>query len=231
MVKVNAADVDVQRHREVRHPDRRRSGDLARVHPGRGEHLVTAMAHDGTPSGPAGPVVRRERGGFDRFDPPGSRPAMQKYDDADFVDRLLADPPDSLSLRPRRTTSGPTRSRCPRWARGEGRLRFATHQLVPPSCASSTSPATTASTPSWSRCSATRPGCRGSAADDDLGQPGDPPAPDPVRRDHARQLRQRPASLITHLLAAQHDGAVPGSIDELTDVDQVLRAESTRAGS
>ncbi|MER5728116.1 hypothetical protein ABT084_07110 [Streptomyces sp. NPDC002138] len=70
-----------------------------------------------------------ERGGFDRFDPRALAPALQKYDSAGFVPRLLVDPRASLRFDPAEDV----------WSypvpvalgdRGPGRARFATHQLV-----------------------------------------------------------------------------------------------------
>ncbi|MFI5979779.1 hypothetical protein ACIBEA_02760 [Streptomyces sp. NPDC051555] len=70
-----------------------------------------------------------ERGGFDRFDPRALAPALQKYDRADFVTRLLADPRASLRFDPAEDV----------WSypvpvalgdREPGRARFATHRLV-----------------------------------------------------------------------------------------------------
>ena len=40
------------------------------------------------------------RGGFDRFDPRSFAPSIQKYDTDDFVQRVVADPRDSLVFDP-----------------------------------------------------------------------------------------------------------------------------------
>ncbi|MCX4695764.1 hypothetical protein [Streptomyces sp. NBC_01408] len=70
-----------------------------------------------------------ERGGFDRFDPRARTPALQKYDSAEFVRRLVTDPRDSLRFDAAEDVwsyAVPV----PLGERGPGRARFATHQLV-----------------------------------------------------------------------------------------------------
>ena len=72
-----------------------------------------------------------ERGEFDRFDPRALRPALQKYDATDFVERLLRDPTDSVRFDPVEDVWGypvPV----PLADRGPGRLRFATHRMIRP---------------------------------------------------------------------------------------------------
>lgn len=69
-----------------------------------------------------------ERGGYDRFDPRAAAPALQMYDSEEFVDRLLADPRDSLTFSPAVDTWGFPVA-VPAAERGEGRLRFATHRV------------------------------------------------------------------------------------------------------
>lgn len=73
-------------------------------------------------------VCERER--FDRFDPRARAPAIQKYDTPELVNRLLADPRDSLKLR---AEDGDVWSYPVPVAdanRGKGRLRFATHRFI-----------------------------------------------------------------------------------------------------
>jgi hypothetical protein len=66
---------------------------------------------------------------YDRFDPRALRPTLQKYDATDFVDRLLADPQDSLEFDAEDVWSYPVL--LPKLApKGEGRLRFATHRYL-----------------------------------------------------------------------------------------------------
>jgi hypothetical protein len=72
-----------------------------------------------------------QRGGTDRFHSSATRPVLQKYDNPDFVKRLLRDPSDFLAWDPQADVWGypvPV----PESKRGAGRLRFATHQMVRP---------------------------------------------------------------------------------------------------
>jgi hypothetical protein len=71
-----------------------------------------------------------ERGGFDRFDPRAGAPAIQKYDTPEFIDRLLADPRDSLQLLAADGDVWTYPVPVAEAGRGEGRLRFATHRFV-----------------------------------------------------------------------------------------------------
>jgi hypothetical protein len=165
------------------------------------------------------------RSKVDRFDPTlGSRPVLQKYDDDDFVDRLLADPTDSLPFDPVDDVwSYPVP--LPEKHSGEGRLKFSTHRTI---CTGMRK----LYQPSHDRfylivvelfCDA--PGLPRLSLDEDVA------VSLVIRRRRTLfgvttlQLRQEARKLITHLLAAQHHGAVPGSINELTDVDQVMRAD------
>jgi hypothetical protein len=69
-----------------------------------------------------------ERGGYDRFDPQALVPALQKYGADDFVERLVADPRDSLVFDPVEDRWGYPVA-VPHAERGHGRLRFATHRI------------------------------------------------------------------------------------------------------
>jgi hypothetical protein len=69
-----------------------------------------------------------ERAGYDRFDPRALAPALQKYGSDDFIDRILADPRDSLTFDPDEDTWGYPVA-VPHAERGPGRLRFATHRI------------------------------------------------------------------------------------------------------
>lgn len=73
------------------------------------------------------PWYVRERGGFDLRDPRALRPALQKYENAGFVDRVLTDPCDSLQFDDddRYTYPIPLTP-----TNAHGRERFATHTLV-----------------------------------------------------------------------------------------------------
>jgi hypothetical protein len=87
---------------------------------------VSAVAH---PFALRTPWYVREREQQTPFDPEARRPAIQKYDTADFIDRIVADPRDSLAFD----------DNDDRWSfpvpiviskQAQGRLRFATHRLV-----------------------------------------------------------------------------------------------------
>jgi hypothetical protein len=76
------------------------------------------------------PWYVRERDGISEFDAAAERPAIQKYATADFVDRLLADPRDSLGFDDADRWSFPV----PVGAfptSGPLRERLSTHRLVP----------------------------------------------------------------------------------------------------
>jgi hypothetical protein len=74
------------------------------------------------------PWYERERQGLTPFDQAARRPLLQKYATADFVDRLLADPRQSLTfgLEDRWSFTVPVATA----ERGRGRRRFATHRRV-----------------------------------------------------------------------------------------------------
>jgi hypothetical protein len=55
---------------------------------------------------PRSPWYACVRGGFDRFDRAALAPAIQKYADADLVERLVAAPEDSLAFDPAEDVSG-----------------------------------------------------------------------------------------------------------------------------
>jgi hypothetical protein len=90
--------------------------------------MATALAHA---IALRAPWYVCERGEFDRFDPRSFRPALQKYDSSDFVERLLRDPTDSVKFDEVDDVWGYP---CfvPVAERGPGRLRFATHRMVRP---------------------------------------------------------------------------------------------------
>lgn len=72
------------------------------------------------------PWYVRERGNFDLTDPRARRPVIQMYDSTDFVDRLTADPADSLAFGLDDRWSYPVAAA----PSGEGKTRFATSKLV-----------------------------------------------------------------------------------------------------
>lgn len=74
------------------------------------------------------PWYVREREHLTQFDPAARRPAIQKYATPDFVDRLVADPRDSLRFDDDDLWSFPVPVGFP--GPGTGRQRFATHRLV-----------------------------------------------------------------------------------------------------
>ena len=74
------------------------------------------------------PWYVREREDLTPFDPEAKRPAIQKYDTADFVDRIVADPRDSLAFDDDDRWSFPIPVGFP--GPGQGRQRLATHRLV-----------------------------------------------------------------------------------------------------
>ncbi len=80
--------------------------------------------------------VRARRYGPDLRDARSLRPEIQKYDSPGFVDRLLADPADSLTYD-ETTDTAPSDDVCsfllpvPLSHRGRGRARLATHKKVP----------------------------------------------------------------------------------------------------
>ena len=71
-----------------------------------------------------------ERGDFDRFDPRALAPAVQKYDSADLVGRVMADPRDSLTFGDEDQWSVALRRPIAERRASAGRLRFATHCFV-----------------------------------------------------------------------------------------------------
>jgi hypothetical protein len=97
---------------------------------------VTAGALNGQVNGQAGghpyvlraPWYDREREKVTPFDAAARRPVVQKYATADFVDRLLADPRESLAFGPEDqwTYTVPVATT----EQGGGRRRFASHRLV-----------------------------------------------------------------------------------------------------
>ena len=74
------------------------------------------------------PWYVRARENLTPFDDAARRPAIQKYDGTDFVDRLLADPRDSVAFEDEDRWGFPVR--VPTGAKGSGRLRFADHAIV-----------------------------------------------------------------------------------------------------
>ncbi|MGH3479827.1 MAG: hypothetical protein ACRDQD_23690 [Nocardioidaceae bacterium] len=74
------------------------------------------------------PWYVRERGNFDLRDARALRPVIQMYDGPDFVDRMLADPRDSVAFTTDDLWSYPVPVAFP--APGTGRQRFATSRLV-----------------------------------------------------------------------------------------------------
>jgi hypothetical protein len=74
------------------------------------------------------PWYVRELEQWTQFDPAARRPAIQKYATPDFIDRLLADPRDSLRFDDDDRWSFPVKVGFP--APGTGRERFADHRLV-----------------------------------------------------------------------------------------------------
>ncbi|HJV09313.1 MAG TPA: hypothetical protein VJ653_06510, partial [Acidimicrobiales bacterium] len=87
---------------------------------------MSTMAH---PFALRAPWYVREREHQTPFDPEARRPAIQKYDTADFVDRIVADPRDSLAFDDDDRWSFPIPVGFP--GPGQGRQRLATHRLVP----------------------------------------------------------------------------------------------------
>lgn len=74
------------------------------------------------------PWYVRARENLTPFDAAARRPAIQKYGGADFVDRLLADPRDSLAFEDEDRWGFPVT--VPKGAKGSGRLRFVDHAIV-----------------------------------------------------------------------------------------------------
>src|SRR5689334_5459558 len=74
------------------------------------------------------PWYVRARENLTPFDDAARRPAIQKYDGTDFVDRLLADPRDSLKFEDEDRWGFPVP--VPLGGKGSGRLRFADHAIV-----------------------------------------------------------------------------------------------------
>lgn len=72
------------------------------------------------------PWYERERGPFDLRDPQALRPTLQMYGDSNFVDRLLADPRDSMAFGDVDLWSYPIPIDP---TKAQGRERFATHTL------------------------------------------------------------------------------------------------------
>ena len=71
-----------------------------------------------------------ERGDFDRFDPRALTPAVQKYDSADLVARIMGDPRDSLKFCDEDQWSVTVSRPKSEQQASTGRLRFATHSFV-----------------------------------------------------------------------------------------------------
>jgi hypothetical protein len=86
---------------------------------------VSAVAH---PYALRTPWYVRELEQLTQFDPAARRPAIQKYATPDFIDRLVADPRDSLQFDDDDRWSFPVLVGFP--APGKGRQRFADHRLV-----------------------------------------------------------------------------------------------------
>jgi hypothetical protein len=86
---------------------------------------VSAVAH---PFALRTPWYVREREQLTPFDPEARRPAIQKYDTADFVDRIVADPRDSLVFDDDDRWSVPVPVGFP--GPGKGRQLLASHRLV-----------------------------------------------------------------------------------------------------
>ena len=155
------ADLHVQRHGQGADVHRRLVRHLAGLHPGRREHLVTEFALR-APWYVAG-------AGRDRPARPGARCVRRSRctTTPNFVRRITTDPRDSLAFDDTFddvwTYPVPVK---PVWHTAEAGSPPGSSS--PPGCASCTSPATTASTPSWSRCSATSPGCPGPGSHDDI---------------------------------------------------------------
>jgi hypothetical protein len=74
------------------------------------------------------PWYARIRAGLTPFDAAAARPTIQKYDGTDFVDRLLADPRDSIKFDDDDRWGFPVP--VPKGAKGSGRLRFVDHGIV-----------------------------------------------------------------------------------------------------
>src|SRR5206468_12884580 len=74
------------------------------------------------------PWYQRARENLTPFDAAARRPAVQKYGGTDFVDRLLADPRDSLAIEDEDYWSFPVT--VPKGAKCSGRLRFVDHAMV-----------------------------------------------------------------------------------------------------
>lgn len=73
------------------------------------------------------PWYVRERTHAGLFDAASTRPTLQMYDGTDFVDRILADPRDSLAFGDDDVWSYPVPVTSPS---GTGRARLATHELI-----------------------------------------------------------------------------------------------------
>ena len=74
------------------------------------------------------PWYARAREDLTPFDDAARRPAIQKYDGPDFVDRLLADPRDSLKFEDEDCWGFPVT--VPKGGKGSGRLRFVDQAMV-----------------------------------------------------------------------------------------------------
>ena len=74
------------------------------------------------------PWYERVREDLTPFDDAARRPAIQKYDGTDFVDRLLADPRDSLKFEDEDCWGFPVT--VPKGGKGSGRLRFVDQAMV-----------------------------------------------------------------------------------------------------
>ncbi|KJK59275.1 hypothetical protein [Saccharothrix sp. ST-888] len=165
-----------------------------------------------------------ERGGYDRFSPAAERPAVQKYDTAEYVQRLLADPRDSLTFDAAEDVwSYPVA--VPAARRGAGRLRFATHQLVRTELRKLYQPSHDRFYAVAVELFCDRPGLpRPSPADElEVGL---------VMRRLTMRVTARPLvvrrlarQLTARLLAAQSAGAKPESLRE-SDVDDVVWADA-----
>jgi hypothetical protein len=160
------------------------------------------------------------RHGFDRFEPQALHPVLQKYDGPDFVDRVVADPQDSLRFDDDDVWSYPVP--IPHARRGEGRLRFATHLLVRTGLRKLYQPSHERFYVVVVELFCDRAG---------LPRPGPGDAVDVtfvLRRRHVSydvgmpRIRRAARDLTTHLLAVQKNGLTPGRLDR--DVNQVLEA-------
>ncbi|MQY12621.1 hypothetical protein SRB5_27570 [Streptomyces sp. RB5] len=167
------------------------------------------------------PWYVRERDRLTPFDADARRPALQKYGGADFVDRLLADPRDSLRFLPEDRWGFPVT--VPKGGRGSGRLRFVDQAMV-------LSPLRKLYQPLHSRFYAVvvelfcdEPG---------LPRPGQVEGVDlsfVVRRERtevadAQALRELARSLTDSLYRAQYPSPVPSAVPDTDDLDDVAFA-------